>query len=167
MSTYANAQESARVAAKEEERLMSELINGIARRSPVLITLFAFHMFAVYAVNSTTLRVTKICGDGILLFVIFDIIWSMLENIFLIFTGNINRLSIYDVLFLTSVHVILLIFGASIVAPAMGNASCTAALSSVSFTSTPMLGIIGYIFIGLDATLVASGICYFILAVYK
>lgn len=125
-----------------------------------------FQIFVIYALAvSDSNTVTDACGSKLWNFVLAELLFHFLEGVIFY---KIHWLIVgsspapFWIAMMLIIHIIPLSFGVNIVIPAMEKAECSTALSSVSFTSTPMLGIIGYIFVVLDSiALVAAGCMLF------
>jgi len=62
-------------------------------------------------------------------------------------------------IFLFAYHVTLLALGIKFSSDAMGNTTCTTALSEVSFTNSPLLAQLAYVFIALDSIILLLSLC--------
>jgi hypothetical protein len=116
--------------------------------------------FLIYAVSvSHTDAVTDACGANLWTYMLVRLILSCIGFfVFACLAGCIGMCvhspgvaGITGIVLLIAHSCTLLGVGAPIVTGALGSAPCVAALSASCFTNSPMLAIIGCIFIGFDA----------------
>jgi hypothetical protein len=136
----------------------------------------SFEIFLIYAlVASNTHAVSVACGSSLWNLAFFELLLSwaegavcnmILKPAMLYHVMRVESISDLSFSFVTSstlalicIHATMLALGASIVVPAMENTACTAALSAASFTSTPLLGILGFFFIVFDSIALLGFTC--------
>lgn len=138
-----------------------------------------FLVFVVYAlVVSNTKEINDKCGDSLWKFVISSFFINILQ-LFTVCIGVSIALCLVvgadehrnnsDCFLLTIPLLVLLFAGAligtligigfTVTQAAMENAACTAALSAVSFTDTPLLGILSYVYLAADCLLLFFVFC--------
>ena len=150
----------------------------------VSLLLMTLQFFVIYSlVISNTDNIRDKCGDSLWKFVLSRLIIGSLE--FLIFVAlSVVQMSIlkyyfksnndtssesaaefsmcfsaFALIIFMGIHVTLLALGVIIVKPAMESTACTTALSSVSFTDTPLMAILTYVYIVGDALILFSVLC--------
>jgi len=157
---------------REEERLLSHYYYHYSRSWTLSLPAIALIVFAIYALAvSNTSEINKACGgDSLWKFVIS----SLFINFFQFFTfcigmsiamcifGGSGGLSEIDKSMMVAGLGLFLIAcalgglvgaGFTITKAAMDLPECSAALSAVSFTHTPLLAIIAYVYVAIDCFL--------------
>jgi hypothetical protein len=168
---------------KVEEEENESLSAPLRRGSGVVIwtiitylTSLAFMGLVIYAlVVSNTEIVFSACGDALWNFMCVRLGFAIFEASMVclvrkeVLIGNERgegkiEGAAYDLMLLGVFHIVLLGLGAFYVSQAMNNEPCRAALASVSTTNSPLLGILEYVYVGLDALYVISVTCMILLA---
>ena len=129
--------------------------------------------FLIYAVSvSHTDDVTNACGSSLWVYMLVRLLLSFVGLFLMVCLGAIVSLCFDSPLALPiTVSILLTVYsatmlgvGAPIITQSLNTASCVTALSNSCFTNSPMLAILGCIYIGFDAlTLlgVISFACFF------
>jgi hypothetical protein len=150
----------------------------------VSLLLMTFQIFVIYSlVISNTDSIREKCGDSLWKFVLSRLIIGSLEFIIFIALGFVQMsilkyyfkpnndtssnsavefsmwFSMFTLLIFIGIHATLLALGVIIVTPVMESTTCTAALSSVSTTDTPLMAILTYVYIAGDALILVSVLC--------
>ena len=121
------------------------------------ITLLAFVMYSLVVTNNDTVFVA--CGHALWDYMIsrlilgnlFLIVWGFLFCVgFVMLNGNDGAIFACFIFLLFAYHVSLLGIGAKITSDAMQITNCTSSLSDVSFTHSPLLAQLGYVYLALD-----------------
>lgn len=119
----------------------------------------AFLVFLIYAVAvSNTSEVTEACGSSLWMYMLVRLIFLFVGFCLMVCVGGIIWQCMHSpgatVILLSVIgityYAVMLGVGAPIVTNALGSSSCVSALSKTCFTNSPMLAIIGCIFIGFD-----------------
>ncbi len=130
-----------------------------------------FTGLVIYAlVVSNTEDITRACGTALWSFMCTRLFFTIFELLLLCLFGYYKSNSdisdndkiegvAYAFVCLGVTHIVMLGLGAFYVSQAMNNDTCTAALASVSATNSPLLGILGYIYVPLDG-LIALTVIY-------
>jgi hypothetical protein len=150
-------------------------LNNLKTLVNLLITLLSllFQAFIFYSlISSNTSSVSKACGDSLWNFILSRFILAFVELMFLAVANAALHIEeepyYYNVrlaVFFIILHIVYICLEATFVHSAMANSSCVSALSNSSFSSTPLLGILGYIYLVLDSLVVflsISASCYMI-----
>lgn len=136
----------------------------------------AFMGLVIYAlVVSDTDSVTNACGRALWNFLCFRLCFAIFEAMSMCFFGRNTLIgdergggriegAAYGLILAGIFHIILLGVGAFYVSQAMNNETCRNALASVSATNSPLLGILEYVYVALDAFLILSIACVIFLA---
>jgi hypothetical protein len=137
----------------------------------------AFVVFVIYALATANKgEVNDACGSSlwnfmlsrlVLAFSEFTLIWIIgFFQIYALTMSSSNTKStsiccgLMGGLMLIGLHATFVGVGFTITKKAMDDGICNAALSSVSFTKTPLLGILGYVYIGLDCLFLFIFTCF-------
>jgi hypothetical protein len=118
-----------------------------------------FYVVVFYTlITENTSIVSTECGDVLWNWVLSRFIFAILETIFLAIPISLCKDFMLGpkkhILGLVFLHTINVCVGTFVVYNAMENNSCRSALSSSSFLETPILGVIGYVYIFLDSLVV-------------
>jgi hypothetical protein len=167
---------------RDEEWAGIKVVSGTQNRqgaSSVISTLcaLAFIVFVIYALaTGNKEEVHKACGDSLWIFILSRLILTFCEGFLICIIGMIQicvlSLSSSDPgnmafcfvwvggLMLIALHAVLVAEGSIITSKAMNDVLCNAALTSVSFTHSPLLGILGYIYVALDSIFLLIFTCF-------
>jgi hypothetical protein len=142
----------------------TQLINSL-----LSLTLFGFVTYALHVSNKET--VFEACGRNLWNYTVSRLIlgclsWLLITVMFSYyikpFLQNLEHglctLPCFTI-FLFAYHVTLLALGIKFSSDAMGNTTCTTALSEVSFTNSPLLAQLAYVFIALDSIILLLSLC--------
>jgi hypothetical protein len=151
-------------------KIVEQLISTL-----LVITFEAFVIYALATGNGT--EISEKCGDSLWKFVLSRLILSFIEGIIIICMGSIQMLILFSSLrpetsaslefycliigaiFMLGLHAVLIGVGFTITNKSMEDAACNAALSSASFSNTPLLGIVGYVFVVIDCLILFLVTC--------
>ena len=137
--------------------------------SIAILVFTSFVMQAVYAANDET--VFNACGNYLWNYMVTRLILSFLGLLLLYVITRCgvylwqewDGMKLFGILVLIY-HITLVGVGAKVTTTAMQNTNCTSALSYVSFSHTPLLAELGYVYLSLDCIwllLVVVGCCMF------
>ena len=122
-------------------------------------------------------KVTNNCGYSLWNFVFARLCISAFEATLVICFGYYSVIvsdrptpvegTAYSTCLAVVMHATLVGVGASYVSEAMNIEECRAVLSSVSVTKSPLLGIIGYIYMAMDSVVVIALSCMLCFAMYS
>lgn len=142
----------------------TQLINSL-----LSLTLFGFAIYALAVSNKET--VFEACGRDLWNYMVSRLIlgcfsWLLITMIFFCyiraFLQNLEHglctLPCFTI-FIFAYHVTFLALGIKFSSDAMGNTTCTTALSEVSFTNSPLLAQLAYVFIALDSIILLLSLC--------
>ena len=129
----------------------------------------AFECLVIYSlITSNTSEVSGKCGDSLWKFMLSRLILFFFEGFFFMFVGALNMcvisfcacwnesvkmflMFVFPLVCLIALHGTFVGVGFTITQAAMADSLCTSALSSVSFTNSPLLAFLGYVYVGLDS----------------
>ena len=142
---------------------------GTVERFFSMLLGLAFQCLVIYSlVTSNTSEVSQKCGDSLWKFMLSRLILFFLEGFFFALVGALQvcmlslcacwnegvktfLMIIFPLVCLIALHGTLVGVGFSVAQNAMADSLCTGALSSVSFTNSPLLALLGYVYVGLDS----------------
>jgi len=165
---------------RDEEWAGIKVVSGTHQGAGSVISTLcalAFIVFVIYALaTGNKEEVHKACGDSLWIFILSRLILTFCEGFLICIMGMIQicvlSLSSSDPgnmafcfvwvggLMLISLHAVLVAEGSIITSNAMNDVLCNAALTSVSFTQSPLLGILGYIYVALDSIFLLIFTCF-------
>jgi hypothetical protein len=121
----------------------------------------------IYALAvSNTDTVTEVCGNALVNLMIARLCLTLLEMTLVYCFGSNDGAKSIAGCFVIIFHIVFLGMGAFYVSEAMNSMTCNAAMAAVSITESPLLGILGYVYVGIDAlfALVILCVCVGLLA---
>ena len=134
----------------------------------MLLGLF-FECLVIYSlVTSNTSDVSQKCGDSLWKFMLARLILFFFEGFLFMFVGALNMcmvtfcecwsndvrmcvMMVFPLVCLLALHGTFVGVGFTVAQTAMSDSLCTSALSSVSFTNSPLLALLGYVYVALDS----------------
>jgi hypothetical protein len=154
-----------------QEKNINFDLKGLASL-PSLVFL-GFLIYAVSVSNIDTVR--DACGPSLWTYMLLRLVLSFVVIFFI--TSIAGCLAVYfdssilqpiiSVIILTIYSATMLVVGLTIVTRALTSAKCVAALSASCFTNSPMLAILGCIFVGFDALLLLVLISFSCLFIFS